>query len=138
MNDPTTQSWYLTTAATLASAKIMQMGSWMLATLAIIAMLIAPQAKFIYHFTFVTVLWLCSMYLHLRVHLDYLLLQQLGLGQQSDSDFEKTLLHLYPRKKTLSYSPSQRCFHCLALWYKSLIIDSVLCLLSLVTIFSAL
>ena len=127
---------YHTTAATLASARISMTAAWLLAALACMAILIAPFYGAVYAAVFLATLLLASAYLHLRLHLDALLLQALATGQLQDAEFEAALLQLRLRKKSLNHSAHSRCIACLAVWYKALVIDSVLSLLSVITLVS--
>ena len=105
---------YHTTAATLASARISMGAAWLLAALACMAILIAPFYGAVYAAVFVAVLLLASAYLHLRLHLDALLLRTLASGQLQDAEFEAALLQLRLRKKSLNHSAHSRCIACLA------------------------
>ena len=125
---------YHTTAATLASASISMAAAWLLAALAFMAVLIAPVYWSVYTAVFLAVLLLASAYLHLRVHLDTALLRALAAQQLSDAALENALLDLRLRKKPLQHTPQSRCVACLAVWYKSLVIDCVLSLLSVITL----
>ena len=127
---------YHTTAATLASATISMAAAWLLAALAFMAVLIVPAYLSVYAAVFLAVLLLASAYLHLRLHLDTLLLRALAAQQLSAADLEHALLQLRLRKKPLQHTPHSRCAACLAVWYKSLVIDSVLSLLSVITLVS--
>lgn len=125
---------YHTTAATLASAPTSRNAAWLLALLAGMAILIVPNPWFVYVAVLMPVLLLASAYVHVRIHLDMGLLQRLALQQISDTDLQQALSHLGLRKTPPIYTTQQRCVACLALWYKSIVIDCVLSLFSIITL----
>lgn len=128
---------YHTTASALNSLNVVRQAAWLSAAIAMLSMVIAPNPWWVYALVLMAVLWLASIYLHVRVRLDAQLLDLLARNLLLPTDLDSALVGLRLKPKPIDLTAKQRCVACLTLWYKAIVIDCVLFLSSIVTLLFA-
>lgn len=128
---------YHTTASALNSLSVVRQAAWLGAAIAMLSTVIAPNPWWVYALVLMAVLWLASIYLHVRLRLDAQLLDLLARNLLLPTDLDSALVGLRLKKKPIDLTEKQRCVACLALWYKAIVIDCVLFLFSIVTLLFA-
>lgn len=108
-----------------------------MAALACIAMLIAPNVWFVYNLGLVCVLLCASAYLHSRSVFNIKQLEQLATENHVAENWQHARSQLRLPNMCPKLESSAYCAHCLSIGYKAIIIDCVLCLSSVITLFIA-
>ena len=128
------QTDYAVCHSVLGNHLVLAIGTWLLAALSMLISQDSNSVLTLVGMVLALILWCASVYWHMRLHTDGMLLSQLAKKEIDAEHLSAALMALKLRRKPLCHTAQSRCLACLRLWRQSLVIDSTLMLLSLMMI----